>query len=197
MFDVSGIEKALRKGCKLHSFRSGGGLRVFRLEKNGKLQGYGEHPDAREALVHLNEDYLAGGRPYKKVYGGKYPHYMTGSSTPTTELDAWLLRGANFDAHFEGQYVAILQGYGEQTTPDEIHKRAQTGESVTWTDPRGITYCTSACRFPNGEVGSSTKVVDNPKDLRPWMWRESRTGKGNTLWEALDAAFAATPEDLE
>ena len=39
-----GINKALKEGGRLHAFLSGSGLRVVRIEKNGKLKGYGEHP---------------------------------------------------------------------------------------------------------------------------------------------------------
>jgi hypothetical protein len=39
---LAGIEKALAEGCKVHAFCSGGGLRVVRIEKNGKLKGYGD-----------------------------------------------------------------------------------------------------------------------------------------------------------
>ena len=31
---IPNVEIALKAGCKLHAFRSGGGLRVFRLERN-------------------------------------------------------------------------------------------------------------------------------------------------------------------
>jgi hypothetical protein len=91
------LEKALRAGNTMHAFRSGGGLRVIRIEKGqrGALKGYGEHPGVDEALQHAAEDYEAGHRDYSKVYSSKglYPHYLTGSSSSETELDAWIRQG--------------------------------------------------------------------------------------------------------
>ena len=64
------LQQALRNGAKLHAFLSGGGLRVVRLEKGGKLLGYGEHPYIEEALRHADEDTEAGGRPYAFLMRG-------------------------------------------------------------------------------------------------------------------------------
>jgi hypothetical protein len=45
------LEKALNDGAKIHIFRSGGGLRVIRVEKKGKLISYGEHPYLSGGIV--------------------------------------------------------------------------------------------------------------------------------------------------
>lgn len=104
--NLPGLEQALRDGCKVHAFRSGGGLRVIRITtKDGQLKGYGEHPQVEDALSHANEDFLAGGRPYQEVYGGSKPNYLTGSSEPTSPLDDWLLHGHTFDAWYDGVRV--------------------------------------------------------------------------------------------
>ena len=53
---IASIEKALLSDYVLHTFRSGGGLQVARIEKvkgnerRGDLSGYGEHPNINEAL---------------------------------------------------------------------------------------------------------------------------------------------------
>ena len=79
------LEGALRKGNVIRAFLSGGRLRVVHIEKgrHGKLTGYGEHPNIEDALKHAAEDFAAGQRDYKKVYGekGLYPHYLSGSSS--------------------------------------------------------------------------------------------------------------------
>ncbi len=109
---LSHIEKALKKGSKMHGFRSGGGLRVIRIEGNGKLKGYGEHPNVEDALSHANEDLSFGGRIYNAVYGVIKPHYLTGSSHTTSSLDEWLYVGNSFDAFVKGGEVVVeLRGY--------------------------------------------------------------------------------------
>ena len=135
------LEGALRKGNCIHAFLSGGGLRVIRIEKNscnGKLLGYGEHPEIDEALRHVAEDFAAGGRPYHKVYGpkGKYAHYLTGSSTTTGELDAWIRQGRTFDIRSEGDQIVVeLRGYEEFRTSEAAEARARNGETIAHRKP--------------------------------------------------------------
>lgn len=113
---LSGIVTALKNGCVLHAFRSGGGLRVVRIEKEkrgGDLVGYGEHPMAADAFSHANEDYLAGGRKYEKVYGKIHPHYLTGAVPSGNDpLDAWIYKGFELDAYYENKKIVVeLTGY--------------------------------------------------------------------------------------
>lgn len=117
-----GIDQALERGNRLHGFLSGGGLRVIRLELDGELKGYGEHPNVDEALIHASEDFSAGGRDYYEVYGKLYPHYLTGSSEITSPLDGWLLRGRTIDAYrvYRGKVRVELTGMNK--------KIAETGE---------------------------------------------------------------------
>src|SRR3989344_9530066 len=107
-----GLGQALAEGSKIHGFLSGGGLRVVIVKSKQKLRGYGEHPSVDEALIHANEDFLAGGRPYKEVYGKVHTHYLTGSRDTTSPLDAWLRQGNTFDAYRvgENQIVVDLKG---------------------------------------------------------------------------------------
>jgi len=214
------IEGALRKGGVMHAFMSGGGLRVMRIEKgrHGKLLGYGEHPYADEALRHVAEDFAAGGRPYDKVYGtcnfdnpkkskkGIYDMYLTGASAPDGQLDAWIRKGSTFDARYvDGQYEVDLRGWGEMRTPkDVIDRVTKTGKSETFKDERGNEYEASFMRFPgNGEPGCSTKPINvNPKytgnkQHRLWMWHTSQIGRADTLKEAFDLAFKATPVETD
>lgn len=120
------LEQALRAGNKMHVFRSGGGLRVVRLEdKNQWLSGYGEHPSFEEAIKHAEEDYKAGCREYSTVYGVLYDHYLTGSATPSSLLDEWILKGHTIDAWFENEtYIVELSGYSrkENTMWQKIKK---------------------------------------------------------------------------
>lgn len=115
--ELKGIHQALREGCRLQAFCSGGGLRIVRIEKDGKLKGYGEHPMIHDALSHVDEDFLAGGKPHNEVYGKKYPHYLTGSASSSNDLDVWILRGCTFDVWQEGDEIIFqLNGYNESLT---------------------------------------------------------------------------------
>jgi len=89
--DLSGIDKALGEGFILRAFRSGGGLRVVRIEgesedRDGELKGYGEHPNLMPAIRRASQDFLAGGEPYDTVY-------LTGTTQADDSLDAWVLNG--------------------------------------------------------------------------------------------------------
>lgn len=130
--ELTGIEQALRYGCRLHAFRSGAGLRVVRIEKDGDLVGYGEHPHASDALSHANEDILAGGRPYDEVYGCLKPHYLTGSSSANDELDLWLLQGHTFDVRCEGnEFVFELKGFN---VLHSLRNERRTGRGISLLD---------------------------------------------------------------
>ncbi len=197
---LTGIEKALQEGSNIHSFLSGGGLRVVRIEQDGVLKGYGEHPSVDHALRHADEDFLAGGRDYNAVYGGKHLHYLTGSTDATSPLDGWLRQGRTFDAYVkDGEVVFELHGYGKTETPREIIEQVdKTGQQVTWKN-RGYTYETSASRFPSGEPCHSTSIIEKPEGRNgadPWMYKIVKTGTGKDLTEALESAFKAREVEI-
>ncbi len=196
---LNGISKALEEGCRLHAFRSGGGLRVVRLEKDGKLKGYGEHPHIDDALSHADEDFLAGGRPYQEVYGegAPKPHYLTGSREVTGDLDNWILQGNTFDAHQDnGNIVVELKGHMQTKIPDNISKRVlATGNTETW-EHRGYTYRISRSSFPgNRETCVRSEVIKSPKGRDSsdcWIYEVTKTGKAKDLSEAIILALADT-----
>ena len=192
---LQGIETALQTGCRLHSFLSGGGLRVIRLEtENRVLKGYGEHPHVDDALAHANEDYLAGGRDYYEVYGenGKYPHYLTGSTSTTSELDAWVRQGRTFDAWWENdQFVLELHGMQDIHAPKELHERVlATGKREIWED-RGFRYEITRSKLANGTGTSMSCLNPRKNGITHFMYNFTKNGRGKTFAEALTAAFAA------
>lgn len=196
-----GLTAALAAGCKLHSFLSGGGLRVVRLEdRAGLLRGYGEHPSIEVALNHAGEDYEAGGRPYHTVYNGKnQTHYLTGSSAPSSALDAWVLQGQTFDAYHlsDGVLVVELVGYMHQKVPPEIETAAME-KPVEW-EARGYRFRSEPTRFPNGTPAISTGVLAGPPGVpqhRAWHYQVAKQGKGQSFEEALTAALAAEPQEV-
>ena len=78
--ELPGIHQALRDGCRLRAFMSGGGLRVIRLEKRKQLKAYGEFPHVEEALQHADEQSrrLDSSRPDLRLH----PGWQTGYSPP-------------------------------------------------------------------------------------------------------------------
>lgn len=195
--DTTGIEKALRDGFRLHAFGSGTGLRVVCLKKGNKETGYGEHPNIEPAIKLANEDYLAGGRPYGAVYGGKYPHYLTGSTLSTSNLDCWVRNGSTFDAWQDGNEIIFrLRGFQQYDIPKEFLEKARaSNDPVTWQD-RGYTFQTQY----EGDNMFSLDVVDfgkhNPKKMYT-HYNFTKTGRGPSFWEAVRAAFAAPEVEIE
>ena len=200
MPELNGIHRALQNGCRLHAFASGGGLRVIRIEKNGKLAGYGEQPHVEVALLHADEDYLAGCSEYKEVYGKKYPHYLTGDTLSTSNLDWWVRKGCTFDCWQEGSEIVFeLRGYAENKNPEWVlNKAKETDEPVQWQE-RGFTYATQYYEH-NGDPGYQTEVVvsrPGAGNAAPWIYKIVKHGAGKNFWEAMTSAFAADEIEVE
>jgi hypothetical protein len=193
---LDGIKTALQGGHRVRAFLSGGGLRVIRIEKEGKLKGYGEHPHVDEALIYADEDFKKRGRPYKEVYGVDKDHYLTGSREKSNELDGWILQGRKFEAWQENEIVYFkLGGMAETRTSQEIIDQVlSTGQDIRW-ENRGYTYRSYRSLFGNGQKSVSTEVIGKPEGVRggadPWMYDISKTGQGSDFWEACQNAFQA------
>lgn len=187
------LETALRDGAELRGFLSGGGLRVLNLRSRERKEiAYGEHPYVHEALRILAEDYIAGHRPYDAVYGVVETHYLTGAAEPAGELDAWLRRGHRcLFRHEEGAFVCVLRGVEIYSTPDDITRRAAEGETVRWTDARGVTRCAKPSRLRGWVEVHVERLPEGMSEHRADCWYAARTGRGATLVDALEAAFRA------
>ncbi len=103
--NLSGIDEALQAGYILRAFGSGGGLRVVRIEEasknhDGKLRGYGEHPNLMPALRRASKDFRAGGQEYESVY-------LTGTQKAEDSLDRWVLRGHKLCAQKNGNGIEV------------------------------------------------------------------------------------------
>lgn len=200
--DPFGMAAALNEGCRLHVFQSGGGLRVARLEKDGVLKGYGEHPYIETALKHVAEDYLAGQRPYKEVYGGLYDHYLTGSAEASSDLDRQILRGRTLDAWRESGFVVCeIRGLAETPTPKKLEKAVMRDGKPRRFKHRGFEYEVSPFTFPrNGSKGISASVVGGRKPRNgadAWMFHVVQTGRGNSLAAAVKAALKTEEVETE
>jgi hypothetical protein len=211
------IERELRNGGKMKVFRSGGGLRVVRVD-DGPIIGYGEAPQFEEALEHCEWCLSKGGRTYEQMYRGKdakYPHYLTGTTEASSELDRIILAGNTFRAWAApiiggkgvgGRKKKIwvqIEKYEDFHYPDEVQQRVlETGESEEYEDPeRGFKYLVSATRFPNGEPCTSAKVIFTPegrKSHRAWMYKVRQTVHGNSgLYQLFQQALVAPKKEFE
>jgi hypothetical protein len=195
---LKGINEALASSCVVRGFLSGGGLRVVRIEKDGKLKGYGEHPEVDEALKHADEDYLAGGRKYEEVYGDDkiYPHYLTGSLSASSELDAWLLKRRSFRSEFSNSEVIVkLTAIKEFRTPREnIETVLKSGISQEIKTRNGYTYLLRK----DGDDSVRISVISRPDGMdskKDWFYEIQKIGKGENFEEALNQALSA--EEVE
>lgn len=195
------IQMALKKGYRMHAFLSGGGLRVVRLDRSGKSLAYGEHPHIEEALAHLEADVIAGGRKYEDVYGKMHPHYLTGSTNPSSNLDAWIRGGSTFDCWREGEEVVFqLSGYHQDSIPKEVCDFVRTtGMSKIWQDGRGFEFCSEPSQIGRpGMVSTSVVAVPvgrNSNDA--WMYHITKTGRAKTFWPAVMKAFRAPEAEVK
>lgn len=205
------IEKALLSGHKLHTFRSGGGLQVVRIDAKSVLKGYGEHPHINEALRHAGEDFAAGGRPYADVYGkidwdnpekskqGLYSMYLTGTHEINGKLDEWVKQNTLRARGFHKQIEIELRGWGELVTPQDIVERCtKNKEIVEWEDTRGCKFISHPSIFPGDRSpGCSTSLQSCPPNMPKnavWIWETKQTGRGASFADALNAAFIAKVE---
>lgn len=196
---LQNITRQLLKGNVLHAFRSGGGLRVIRIEESkrgGKLVGYGEYPHVQEALVLANKTLGLFGRiPKKSVY-------WTGSSIPQDELDAWLLNGRTFDAFTEdGEIVVQLhQEHYRDPCPQPILEEAlkSLDGSALWHHRGGVIKIhnvTCLCRDSHNFGGDFDKThwsfsLEYIKELeKPFHYAVTKTGRGKDFDEALTDAL--------
>jgi hypothetical protein len=201
MIVLPNLERAIRAGCEVRTFLSGGGLRVTRVEKRGVLRGYGEAPYANESLAHADEDYAAGGRPYAEVYGGAKPHYLTGESDPCDAFDAWILQGRSMRASLETKWIrvrVVLEGFCQSTAPEKLMTDAKRNGSAIWHD-RGhrVTISWTDHFFANGSGGWS---FDGSMDAggRPWesFYSVTRTGDGDSIMSAIANALIASDVEV-
>lgn len=209
------LSEALAAGSRLHAFRSGGGLRVVRLEADKPMQsqargmarmngpevlrGYGEHPHIEEALRIAGEDFVAGGRPYDKVYGVVEPKYLTGSTSPSSPLDTWVLAGNTIDAWQDGDSIVVgLMGYARVKMPPEVEAVAKD-RPIEW-KARGFVFWSGPTQFPNGDPGITTKVIWPAEQLAQktaFSYLVVRRGSGPDFRAAVAAALAAEETDVQ
>lgn len=169
-------DKALRDGNMIHAFRSGGGLRVVRIEeghKRGRLLGYGEHFNIETAFAYADRD-LVNHIEYEKFYGKVVPHYLTGSCSPSSILDHWILKGYTFDIKFlEGNFVFEAEFKRDVRPSKEIQQEViDTGKSIHWTF-KDRKYISERVSYNGGKTyGCSSSCLTVPTGYNYWVWED-------------------------
>src|ERR1700744_1735095 len=176
-------------GANLHAFRSGGGLRVVRADLGGEKLAYGEHPDIEHALGYAAEDFRLGSQEYSEVYGKTRPHYLTGSSNPSSDLDLWILQGCTFDATAEDNgFKVVLKGLGQFSTPEHVLEKVRNeGESVQW-ETHGFVF---ESYLIDEHGGVSTRSLSRPKGRDAWFYDLEKSATASSLEEAFTLALLA------
>ncbi|MFB6209325.1 MAG: hypothetical protein ABEJ56_04290 [Candidatus Nanohaloarchaea archaeon] len=94
------VDEALQEGMDLRVFRSGGGLRVARLEdEEDELRGYGEHFHVSPALNLAGNNYQGD----QEITG----NVLTGSQEAENTLDSFILGGGKIHAWLDGEGVNV------------------------------------------------------------------------------------------
>lgn len=198
------IHQLLRAGARIHGFSSGGGLRVvYTGELVEAPDFYGEAPTLEEALKYLEEDILLGHLPYEEFYGKLHPHYLTGTSMCTSNIDAHVRMGHTFDATWEkDHFQVIIYGYTHTETPKDIEKacREFPGIPFLWHE-RGYEFISVYGKFifANGEPALTTNCLNQekyPGRGDAFFYRSKLTGTGSNIWQAFQSAINATPEEI-
>jgi hypothetical protein len=154
-------------------------------------------PTWEYALLLLAEDFESGPFPYEKVYGVKYPHYLTGQSS-SSPIDRHIVSGDSISAKKapnRGIEVTISGTVTVKPPEDITAKVLQHGTPLEWTD-RGVRYRVSPYRFPNGDISTCTEVVECPKGTPAWMRYVAYVGVDDDFEQAVEAALTATPVDV-
>ncbi|OQA04466.1 MAG: hypothetical protein BWY68_00289 [bacterium ADurb.Bin400] len=146
--------------------------------------------------MRANQDYIRRQKPDGlSCRRRRWLDYLTGDTWASSNIDYWVRCGNPFDCWHEGDEVIFqLSGYAEPGIPEHLQKLAENLPfSLGWCD-RGFLYEVhwEEPMFANGSGGCIGSVVVNPEDGRdPWMYRITKTGRGNDLWSAMNAAFEA------
>ncbi len=195
------LEKSMiAHGTGIHAFRSGGCLRVVRLEESGrgKLCGYGEHPSLTDAFRIAEDDYTVGGREYSKVYGHKETHYLTGQSSATSYLDLFVLKGCSLDIKAVGDDLIVTSEFTRKfRIPSDVEEKIRSNRhaEVLWHGEDDYIYVSTRSKFGDGS-GVSTSVFTPPPPTVPpappvpmaFSPRGSISVSGPSLATALHAA---------
>ena len=133
------LENALKEGANIRIFRSGGGLRVVRVEKEGKLISYGEYPYLSGALSHAETDF---GLSYEDQYSGekaKHLHYISGAYPEPSDLIDTYVYSSSLSLFYSKRWGRIIC-----TTPTD--RRLNRKDEIHWgTSNNNLIWAISEC----------------------------------------------------
>lgn len=192
------INDTLKTGFNLHCFRSGGGLRVLRLERI--LQGenksyYAESYNFYDALRILEDDIIAGGRKYSDVYGVIEEYYLTGSFSSGENLDTWVCGGKPLDILFNfdtNRFIIDMSTKEDIHAPQEIvNKVHENNIPIYWkTSHINRIFKSEQYVFADNSIGCSTSTIPsrNGIEANNEMVTFPRLSYGDTFEDVLEAA---------
>lgn len=187
-----GIAIALKQGRSFHCFSSGGGLRVVTLNKdNINAPGYGEHPYLNVAFQYADEDFRAGGREYSEVYGKLHPHYYTGDSIGTCDLDKWILSGHTLDGKYEdGKFIITAKGLKRSDIPREVLEFVYANKKICrYIDTeRNLKYIAMPSTTPGGSRCVTIQSENEGMDGKDYFQNKEYVYSDKTLEGALQQA---------
>lgn len=193
-----GLDLALKRGCRIACFREVYNKHycIVRIEKNGKLRGYGEAISAENALERAAKSYLK--KDTSNILKKKYRFKKS-----PTELSSWIWERNNnsFSVVMQnGEIVFKMAGVLKEKTPEEIMDRVlKTGISEAHTNSRGYVIFTERFEvFRNGKprVGVNSGCIQgpshDPEHKRLWyQYYGVKIGKGRDFKSAMLAALSA------
>ena len=118
-----------------------------------------------EAFRHADEDYLAGGRPYKKVYGKLYDQYYTDSFMSDCAMDQFVKSGYNIDLKKSVDEKVFLTAHWTERIdiPKNIKNKILVNYETIFWNSDGRIFESKPEFFPSGDIGFSTKYILGPK----------------------------------
>jgi hypothetical protein len=133
------LEKALKEGAKISIFRSGAGLRVVKVEKEGDLLSYGEHPYLSGALSHAETDF---GLSHEEQYSGekaKHRLYLSGAYPDPSDLMDTYVYNSSLELFYSKRWKRIIC-----TTPTDARLNRK-GEIHWGTSGNSLIWAISSC----------------------------------------------------
>lgn len=126
-----------------------------------------------------------GHREYSDVYGKIYPHYLTGTTDVSSNIDRWLLQGRSFDIrnlHHDNSPYEFESTFTHEIDSRKYFKELeQSGKFKLEVELDGIVY-----KFYKTLSGASAQVVENHSGLDPWFRALKIQYRANTLENLLE-----------
>lgn len=199
-----GLNLALRRGCSIKCFREiyNKHYCIVRVEKNGKLRGYGEAISAENALKRAAENYLK--HDEVNILKKKFRFKKSPS-----ELSSWIWEKNNnsFSVVMQnGEVIFKMAGALTERVSKEITDRVrETGISETHINSRGYVILSEMCEIVGySEIRTAVNSCciqgppHDPEHKRLWyQYYGVKIGKGQDFENAMLAAISAPIKETD